>query len=174
VLVSWYARADRASTGQVRSRITLVNRDATYPDKYRKILLVQPTGTAAAPNFTDIPLPIVGLRWRKPVLLGGPRLGRPPLVAPGDPRPPQRLRRETGGRHLTRTATAVRGGWSPALRERASALRLSSLRGSDRLGRTMTGWTYSHVTTSQFPAERTIWRWCSPTASAATSRCGGG
>ena len=63
VVVSWYTKADCASKGQARSRITLVDWDATYPDKYRKVLLVEPTGTTAAPSFTDIPVHAGGVVW---------------------------------------------------------------------------------------------------------------
>jgi hypothetical protein len=62
VLVSWYTR-DGCLGGGTRSRITLVDWDATHPDKYRKILLVEPTGTAAAPDFTDIPVHAGGVSW---------------------------------------------------------------------------------------------------------------
>jgi hypothetical protein len=62
ILVSWYTKdgCDGAST---RSRITLVDWDATYPNKYRKILLVEPTGTAAAPNFKDVKVHAGGVSW---------------------------------------------------------------------------------------------------------------
>jgi hypothetical protein len=62
VLVSWYTE-DGCGGAQARSRITLVDWDATYPNDYRKILLVQPTGTAAAPNFEDIPIHAGGVSW---------------------------------------------------------------------------------------------------------------
>lgn len=62
VLVSWYTK-DGCDGGHARSRITLVDWDATYPNTYRKILLVQPTGTAAAPDFTDIPIHAGGVSW---------------------------------------------------------------------------------------------------------------
>jgi hypothetical protein len=62
VLVSWYT-TNGCSGAQSRSRITLVDWDATYPDKYRKILLVEPTGTAAAPDFKDIPMHAGGVSW---------------------------------------------------------------------------------------------------------------
>jgi hypothetical protein len=62
VLVSWYTK-DGCDGAQARSRITLVDWDATYPNNYRKILLVQPTGTAAAPNFEDIPIHAGGVSW---------------------------------------------------------------------------------------------------------------
>ena len=62
VLVSWYTR-DACGGSQERSRITLVDWDATYPNKYRKILLVEPTGTATTPNFKDIPIHAGGVSW---------------------------------------------------------------------------------------------------------------
>ncbi|ROR43444.1 hypothetical protein [Kitasatospora cineracea] len=62
VLVSWYTK-DGCDGAQQRSRITLVDWDATYPNKYRKILLVEPTGTTAAPSFKDIPVHAGGVSW---------------------------------------------------------------------------------------------------------------
>jgi hypothetical protein len=62
VLVSWYTR-DACGGSQERSRITLVDWDATYPNKYRKVLLVEPTGTATTPNFKDIPVHAGGVSW---------------------------------------------------------------------------------------------------------------
>src|SRR2546430_2932449 len=62
VVVSWYTK-DGCSGDQARSRITLVDWDATYPNKYRKVLLVEPTGTAAAPDFKDIPIHAGGVSW---------------------------------------------------------------------------------------------------------------
>ncbi|MCR6489101.1 hypothetical protein M8542_40380 [Amycolatopsis sp. OK19-0408] len=62
VLVSWYTK-DGCGGDQARSRITLVDWDATYPNKYRKVLLVEPTGTAAAPDFKDIPIHAGGVSW---------------------------------------------------------------------------------------------------------------
>ncbi|GAB3894462.1 hypothetical protein GCM10029964_072960 [Kibdelosporangium lantanae] len=62
VLVSWYTNDSCGGTGE-RSRITLVDWDATYPNKYRKVLLVQPTGTATTPDFKDIPIHAGGVSW---------------------------------------------------------------------------------------------------------------
>ncbi|MBP2326501.1 hypothetical protein JOF56_006886 [Kibdelosporangium banguiense] len=62
VVVSWYTNDACDGDGE-RSRITLVDWDATYPNKYRKVLLVEPTGTAAAPNFKDIPIHAGGVSW---------------------------------------------------------------------------------------------------------------
>src|SRR3569833_4136347 len=62
VVVSWYTK-DGCDGGQTRSRITLVDWDATYPNQYRKVLLAEPTGTAAAPDFKDIPIHAGGVSW---------------------------------------------------------------------------------------------------------------
>ncbi|HEY3501661.1 MAG TPA: hypothetical protein VGN37_02605 [Actinocatenispora sp.] len=62
VVVSWYTK-DGCDGGTTRSRITLVDWDATWPNKYRKVLLVQPTGTSSAPNFADIPIHAGGVSW---------------------------------------------------------------------------------------------------------------
>jgi hypothetical protein len=62
VLVSWYTK-DSCDGDQVRSRITLVDWDATYPNKYRKVLLVEPTGSASTPDFKDIPIHAGGVSW---------------------------------------------------------------------------------------------------------------
>ncbi len=62
VVVSWYTK-DACDGSQERSRITLVDWDATYPNKYRKVLLVEPTGSATTPNFKDIPIHAGGVSW---------------------------------------------------------------------------------------------------------------
>jgi hypothetical protein len=62
ILVSWYTK-DGCDGAQSRSRITLVDWDATYPNRYRKILLVEPKGTTAAPTFTDITVHAGGVSW---------------------------------------------------------------------------------------------------------------
>jgi hypothetical protein len=62
VVVSWYTKSS-CTGSQARSRITLVDWDATYPNKYRKVLLVEPTGTATTPNFKDIPIHAGGVSW---------------------------------------------------------------------------------------------------------------
>lgn len=62
ILVSWYTK-DGCDGASSRSRITLVDWDATYPNKYRKILLVEPTGTTAAPDFKDIKVHAGGVSW---------------------------------------------------------------------------------------------------------------
>jgi hypothetical protein len=62
VVVSWYTK-DSCDGDQERSRITLVDWDATYPNQYRKVLLVEPTGDATTPNFKDIPIHAGGVSW---------------------------------------------------------------------------------------------------------------
>ncbi|OLF12364.1 hypothetical protein BLA60_10385 [Actinophytocola xinjiangensis] len=62
VVVSWYTK-DACGGSQERSRITLVDWDATYPNEYRKVLLVEPTGSATTPNFKDIPIHAGGVSW---------------------------------------------------------------------------------------------------------------
>jgi hypothetical protein len=62
VVVSWYT--DESCGGSTeRSRLTIVDWDATYPNKYRKVLLVEPTGTATTPNFKDIAIHAGGVSW---------------------------------------------------------------------------------------------------------------
>ena len=62
VVVSWYTKT-ACDGSQERSRITIVDWDADYPNKYRKVLLVEPTGTATTPNFKDIPIHAGGVSW---------------------------------------------------------------------------------------------------------------
>ena len=62
VVVSWYTK-DACDGGTTRSRITIVDWDATYPNAYRKVLLVEPTGSATTPNFKDIPIHAGGVSW---------------------------------------------------------------------------------------------------------------
>ncbi len=62
MLVSWYTK-DGCDGAQSRSRITLVDWDASWPNKYRKILLVEPTGTSTSPSFKDIPIHAGGVSW---------------------------------------------------------------------------------------------------------------
>ncbi|OLR93714.1 hypothetical protein [Actinokineospora bangkokensis] len=62
VVVSWYTK-DACDGAQERSRLTLVDWDATYPNKYRKVLLVEPTGSTATPSFKDIPVHAGGVSW---------------------------------------------------------------------------------------------------------------
>jgi len=62
ILVSWYTN-DGCLFTETRSRITLVDWDAAYPNKYRKILLVEPTGTTTAPSFKDVRIHAGGVSW---------------------------------------------------------------------------------------------------------------
>ena len=62
LLVSWYTE-DGCDGATARSRITLIDWDASWPNTYRKVLLVAPTGTSAAPDFTDIPIHAGGVSW---------------------------------------------------------------------------------------------------------------
>ncbi|MGA8118058.1 MAG: hypothetical protein WCA46_30860 [Actinocatenispora sp.] len=62
VLASWYTRSS-CTGAQTRSRITLADWDSKHPNKYRKILLVEPTGTKAAPSFKDITIHAGGVSW---------------------------------------------------------------------------------------------------------------
>jgi hypothetical protein len=62
LLVSWYTKQGCGGSTS-RSRITLVDWDATYPNTYRKILLVEPTGTASAPSFKEVPVHAGGVSW---------------------------------------------------------------------------------------------------------------
>ena len=62
VVVSWYTNDACGGNGE-RSRLTIVDWDADYPNKYRKVLLVEPTGTATTPNFKDIPVHAGGVSW---------------------------------------------------------------------------------------------------------------
>ncbi|WP_446666308.1 hypothetical protein [Flexivirga sp. B27] len=45
------------------SRINLTDWDSNYPNKYRYILLVEPTGTKAAPSFKDVQIHVGGIAW---------------------------------------------------------------------------------------------------------------
>ncbi|GGB43600.1 hypothetical protein GCM10011492_38240 [Flexivirga endophytica] len=45
------------------SRINLTDWDSNYPDKYRYVLLVEPTGTKAAPSFKDVQIHVGGIAW---------------------------------------------------------------------------------------------------------------
>ncbi len=62
VVASWYTRSS-CGGAQTRSRITIADWDSKHPNKYRKILLVEPTGTASAPSFKDIPIHAGGVSW---------------------------------------------------------------------------------------------------------------
>lgn len=67
VMVSWYTRAgspcDSGTSATTRNRLTFVDWDTSYPNSYRKVLLVAPTGTATAPNFTDVTTHVGGIAW---------------------------------------------------------------------------------------------------------------
>jgi hypothetical protein len=45
------------------SRINLVDWDSKYPNEYRRILLVEPTGTKAAPSYKDVTVHAGGIAW---------------------------------------------------------------------------------------------------------------
>lgn len=59
IAASFYDNDHRASG----SRINLVDWDSNYPNKYRRILLVQPTGSKANPSFKDVPIHVGGIAW---------------------------------------------------------------------------------------------------------------
>jgi hypothetical protein len=62
MLASWYT-TDGCTGATTRSRITLVDWDSAHPDRYQKILLVEPTGTATTPSFKDITVHAGGVSW---------------------------------------------------------------------------------------------------------------
>lgn len=62
VMVSWYTKTKCGGSGS-RSRITLVDWDATWANTYRKILLVEPTGTASSPSYKDVNVHAGGIVW---------------------------------------------------------------------------------------------------------------
>ena len=45
------------------SRINLIDWDADHPNSYRRILLVEPTGTAEEPSFRDVTIHVGGIAW---------------------------------------------------------------------------------------------------------------
>lgn len=64
VAASWYYTDTCAdSSPTTRSRITLTDWDADYPNKYRKILLVEPISTANGPSFRDVAIHAGGISW---------------------------------------------------------------------------------------------------------------
>jgi hypothetical protein len=64
VAVSWYYRdVCESNAPNTRSRITLVDWDADHPNKYRKILLVEPKDTPDGPSFADVPIHAGGVSW---------------------------------------------------------------------------------------------------------------
>lgn len=67
LIVSWY-HSDVCKKPATRSMITLMNLGADKAGRpvgtsYRKILLVEPTGTPDAPSFRDIPIHAGGIAW---------------------------------------------------------------------------------------------------------------
>ncbi len=63
VVVSWYTQNACSDGATDRSRLTLVDWDANHPNAYRKVLLVEPSGTTSAPSFKDIPVHAGGVTW---------------------------------------------------------------------------------------------------------------
>jgi hypothetical protein len=68
IVVSWRYRTSCTADVDTRSRITLVDWDATWtPDAYRKVLLVEPTtlaiGVSQVQSFSDIPIHAGGTFW---------------------------------------------------------------------------------------------------------------
>ncbi|GAA1487315.1 hypothetical protein [Brachybacterium sacelli] len=45
------------------SRINLIDWDSDHPNRYRRILLVNPTGTPEEPSFEDVPIHVGGIAW---------------------------------------------------------------------------------------------------------------
>ena len=45
------------------SRINLIDWDANYPNAYRRILLVEPTGSPEEPSFQDVTIHVGGIAW---------------------------------------------------------------------------------------------------------------
>lgn len=57
IAVSFYNNSPKSS------RINLIDWDANHPDAYRRILLVEPTGTAEEPSFRDVEIHAGGIAW---------------------------------------------------------------------------------------------------------------
>lgn len=57
IAVSFYNKSPQSS------RINLTDWDSKYPNKYRRILLVQPTGTKKSPSFKDVKIHVGGIAW---------------------------------------------------------------------------------------------------------------
>ncbi|MFC0673384.1 hypothetical protein [Brachybacterium hainanense] len=57
IAVSFYEKSPKGS------RITLIDWDADHPNRYRRVLLVEPTGTPAQPSFRDVPVHAGGIVW---------------------------------------------------------------------------------------------------------------
>ena len=64
VVASWYyTDTCAANAPTTRSRLTFVDWDADHPNKYRKVLLVEPVSTPDGPSFIDIPVHAGGISW---------------------------------------------------------------------------------------------------------------
>ena len=65
VLVSWYYTKENETGSTVEKGIRIAIADVTNPDAvtYRFALLVEPTGTVAAPSFVAVPYHAGGLAW---------------------------------------------------------------------------------------------------------------
>lgn len=57
IAVSFYNNSPKSS------RINLIDWDSNHPDEYRRILLVEPTGTAEEPSFQDVTIHVGGISW---------------------------------------------------------------------------------------------------------------
>lgn len=57
IAVSFYNNSPKSS------RINLIDWDAKHPDSYRRVLLVEPTGTPAEPSFKDVSIHVGGISW---------------------------------------------------------------------------------------------------------------
>lgn len=57
IAVSFYNNSPKGS------RINLIDWDANHPNSYRRILLVEPIGTAAEPSFQDVEIHVGGIAW---------------------------------------------------------------------------------------------------------------
>jgi hypothetical protein len=57
IAVSFYNNSPKSS------RINLIDWDANHPNAYRRILLVEPTGTAEEPSFRDVEIHAGGIAW---------------------------------------------------------------------------------------------------------------
>lgn len=57
IAVSFYNNTPRSS------RMNLIDWDANYPNSYRRILLVEPTGSPEEPSFQDVTIHVGGIAW---------------------------------------------------------------------------------------------------------------
>lgn len=62
IVASWYTR-NCSTDATTRNRLTFADWDSNYPNEYRKVLLVAPTGSASSPDFTDIKTHAGGVAW---------------------------------------------------------------------------------------------------------------